>query len=244
MISAIVIDDEPLARNIILEFLKEYPQIQLLAECSNGLEGLKAIQSLQPTLVFLDIQMPKINGFEMLELLDSIPEIVFTTAYDEFAIKAFEAQAIDYLLKPFSQERFNKAIHRFLNTHSNLELNSKLINNPIIQPEEQNRVVVKNGNDIKIIPTIEIFYFEAYDDYVKIHTKDFYVLKKKTMNHFEKVLDSKNFQRVHRSYIIQLKKITKIEVLEKNNHIAILSNGAKIPLSRNGYIKLKEELGL
>jgi two-component system LytT family response regulator len=247
MIKAILIDDEPLARSIVKEYLQAYPAIQVIEECGNGFEGLKAIQQHQPDLVFLDIQMPKINGFEMLELLDPIPQVIFTTAFDEYAMKAFEANAIDYLLKPFTKERFDKAVKKWLSQvpQSTSSINTTaLLENPSKHVEEQNRIVVKNGNNIKIIPVQDVMYIEAYDDYVKIFTKDAQHLKKKTMSHFEQVLDAKKFLRVHRSYILQLAQITRIEPLEKNSHIASLRSGARIPLSRSGYGKLKEILGV
>ncbi len=247
MIKAIVIDDEPLARSIVKEYLQPYSEIAIIEECNNGFEGVKAIQQHQPDIIFLDIQMPKINGFEMLELLEVSPEVIFTTAFDEYAIKAFEAHAIDYLLKPFSKERFDKAIHKFLTStplHKNERNIKSLLENTGKHAEEQNRIVIRNGNAIKIIPVQDVWYIEAYDDYVKIFTKDGQQLKKKTMNYFEKVLDPSYFLRVHRSYIVQLAEITRVDPFEKNNHIALLKSGAKIPLSRSGYIKLKEVLGL
>lgn len=247
MIKAILIDDEPLARSIIKEYLQGFPEIEVMEECNNGFEGVKAIQQHQPELLFLDVQMPKINGFEMLELLEYTPAVIFTTAFDEYAIKAFETLAIDYLLKPFSKERFSKAVQNWLSgrTQSTSTAQVQNLNDTNFNhADEQHRIVVKNGSNIKIIPVQEVNYIEAYDDYVKIFTKDAHHLKKKTMNYFEKVLSSSDFLRVHRSYIVQLSQITRIEPFEKNNHIALLKSGAKIPLSRNGYLKLKEVLGI
>lgn len=247
MSKIIIIDDEPLARSIVLEYLQNYPDLEVVAECNDGFQGVKAIMLHKPDLIFLDIQMPKINGFEMLELLDHTPSVIFTTAFDEYAIKAFEANAIDYLLKPFSQERFDNAIEKWKNKQvSNEVVNpiQTLIENPTKQPDEKNRIVVKNGSDIRIVPTQDVMYIEAYDDYVKIFTKDTYYLKKKTMNYYEQVLDSSKFFRTHRSFIINLQELTRVEPLEKNTYIALLKNGKKIPLSRNGYAKLKETLGV
>lgn len=247
MIKAVLIDDEPLARSIVKEYLQPYTEISVVEECNNGFEGVKAIQQHRPDLIFLDIQMPKINGFEMLELIEQAPAVIFTTAFDEYAMKAFETHAVDYLLKPFSKERFDKAIQKWLLNTSGAKNESTLKN--IIETsgkhaDEQNRIVVKNGSNIKIIPVQDVIYIEAYDDYVKIFTKEGHQLKKKTMSHFEAVLDANEFLRVHRSYIVQLAQITKIEPFEKNNHLALLKSGAKIPLSRSGYVKLKEVLGL
>ena len=242
----IIIDDETLAGSIVKEYLQRHPQLELVAECGDGFEGLKAIQQHQPDLVFLDIQMPKINGFEMLELLEQPPAIIFTTAFDEFAIKAFEAHAIDYLLKPFNQERFDKAIAKWLEQRSKPSeaKTGELLETASQSPSQSSRIVVKNGSKIKIIPVHDIFYLEAADDYVKIHTQEGYFLKNKTMNHFEHVLDKQQFVRSHRSYIVNVQQITRIDPYEKDNHIAILRTGAKVPVSRGGYGKLKAVLGL
>nr|MBK9653534.1 LytTR family transcriptional regulator DNA-binding domain-containing protein [Bacteroidota bacterium] len=247
MIKTILIDDEPLARSLVKEYLKSYNNITIVAECGDGFEGVKAIAQHKPDLIFLDIQMPKITGFEMLELIDEPPAVIFTTAFDAFAIKAFEAHAVDYLLKPFSKERFEKAVNKYLSATDKTKTQNAT--NEILQStnkhyEEQNRVVVKFGGNIRILNAAEIFYIEAYDDYVKIFTKDDYFLKKKTMSYFEDTLSQNDFLRVHRSYIVQLQQITKIEPFEKGNHVALLKNGKKIPLSRKGYSALKDKLGL
>ncbi len=242
----IIIDDEPLARGLVQEYLESHKNFEVIAQCGDGFEGVKAITKHKPDLVFLDIQMPKINGFEMLELLDEMPSVIFTTAFDEFAIKAFEANAIDYLLKPFSKERFDVAIEKWRAKRSDVHQKelAPILENTNKQPEEKNRIVVKNGSDIRIVPVNEIFYIEAYDDYVKIFTKDSYFLKKKTMNYYEEILDPSVFFRTHRSFIINLQQLTRIEPLEKNTYLALLKNGKKIPISRTGYSKLKEVLGI
>ena len=247
MIKAIIIDDEPLARSIVKEYLETQNDIQIVQECNDGFEGVKAIQQHQPDLIFLDIQMPKINGFEMLELLEQQPAVIFTTAFDEFAIKAFDAHAIDYLLKPFSKARFETAIQKWKDQHNNIDSKNKtkvFLETVSKQPEEQLRVVVKAGSKIRIIPVHEIIFIEADDDYVRIHTADGSFLKKKTMQHFEEVLNQKEFVRVHRSYIVSIPQITRIETSEKDTHEAVLKNNQRIPLSKTGYPKLKAVLGL
>ncbi len=243
---AILIDDEPLARTIVKEYLLSYPEIEVVQECNDGFEGIKAIQQYQPDLVFLDIQMPKINGFEMLELIDQPPAIIFTTAFEEYAMKAFESQAIDYLLKPFSRDRFDKALQKWLqqNKQEKYDETQKLINTPGLIPGQQTRVVVKDNGRIKIIPTSQIRYLEAADDYVKIHTAEGIFLKNKTMGYFEETLATQNFIRIHRSYIINIQLITRIDPYEKENHLAILSIGVKLPVSKSGYLKLKQVLGI
>ena len=242
----IIIDDEPLARSIVKEYLQKHPQLSLVAECGDGFEGVKAIQLHQPDLIFLDIQMPKINGFEMLELTDNPPPVIFTTAFDEYAIKAFEAHAIDYLLKPFDQERFDKAIAKWQEQKNKNagNITQELLETASQSPAQNQRIVIKDGSKIKIIPVHDVAYLEAADDYVKIHTKDGYFLKNKTMNHFEQVLDGQQCVRSHRSYIVNVQQITRIDPYEKDNHVAILRSGVKVPVSRSGYGKLKEVLGL
>jgi two-component system, LytTR family, response regulator len=247
MIKCLVIDDEPLARSIVVEYLQKHPEIRVVQECGDGFEGIKAIQQHQPDLIFLDIQMPKINGFEMLELVEQAPGVIFTTAFDEYALKAFEANAVDYLLKPFSQERFDAAVKKWLEKRSVNTAESKaedLSEVPAKQPEEHLRIVVKAANDIRIIPVKDVLYLEAYDDYVKIHTSEGLYLKKKTMSYYERVLDPKQFVRVHRSYIIPLTQLTRIEPLEKDSHVALLKSGIRVPLSRSGYSKLRSVLGI
>ncbi len=239
---AIIIDDEPLARMMVKEYLQSYPDIEILQECNDGFEGIKAIQLYQPDLIFLDIQMPKINGFEMLELIDQPPQVIFTTAFEEYAIKAFETHAADYLLKPFSKERFDKAIQKLkTNTANNTQA---IIETASQSPVQSNRIVVKDGGKIKIIPVTQIQYVEGADDYVKIHTADGVFLKKKTMQYFENSLQQQQFIRVHRSYIINTQLITRIDPHEKDSHLVLLSTGARLPVSKAGYAKLKEVLGI
>ena len=247
MIKAIIIDDEPLARSIVKEYLQGFEQIEVVQECGDGFEGVKAIHQHRPDLVFLDIQMPKINGFEMLELIEQRPAVIFTTAFDEYALKAFETHAVDYLLKPFSKDRFQKAVEKFID-RSAMQQQKKntesLLQSATDLPAQTERIVVKIAGKIRIIPITSIQYLEAADDYVKIHTAEGGFLKNKTMAFFENSLPRALFVRVHRSYIIGVQEITRIEPYEKENHLAILRSGAKIPVSQNGYAKLKAVLGL
>ncbi len=244
MINTILIDDEPLARTITREYLQSYPEISIVAECNDGFEGVKAITQHKPDLIFLDIQMPKINGFEMLELLDPCPPVIFTTAFDEYAIKAFEAHAIDYLLKPYSRERFDKAMQKWLAQRNQAEPVVKTLIEDVRQPEEKNRIVVRESGNIRIIPVHEIHYLGAYDDYVKIYTQKEMFLKKKTMSFYENTLDAEQFIRIHRSYIIQLAQITRIEPLEKDSHVVLLKSGVRLPLSKSGYARLRKVLDM
>ncbi|MFL5810881.1 MAG: LytR/AlgR family response regulator transcription factor [Flavisolibacter sp.] len=245
MIRAIIVDDEPLARSIVKEYLQQIPEIEVVQECNDGFEGLKAVIQHQPELIFLDIQMPKINGFEMLELMEQRPAVIFTTAFDEYAIRAFETYAVDYLLKPFNKDRFDKAIEKFFNQAPAQKKNMEsLLQSETSLPSQTERIVVKTAGKIKIIPVTDIQYLEAADDYVKIFTSEGSFLKNKTMSFFENSLSSNQFVRTHRSYIVNVHDITRIDPYEKENHLAILRSGARIPVSKAGYVKLRQVLGL
>jgi two-component system LytT family response regulator len=243
MIKAIIIDDEPLARSIVAEYISSLKNFEIIAECGDGFQGLKAIQEHKPDLIFLDVQMPKINGFEMLELLEHRPDVIFTTAFDDYAIKAFDSSAIDYLLKPFSKERFLKAINKWEQWRHTKPTEEGDFSN-LEQPIQRERVVIKQGSVIKIIPVSEIEYLESADDFVKIHTKSGSFLKNKTMGYFEQTLDPNHFVRTHRSYIVQIAQITRLDPYEKDSFVAVLRSGVKIPVSRSGYPRLRSSLGL
>lgn len=237
-----IIDDEALAREIIKEYLEKHPGLEVVFEAENGFDAVKEIARTQPDLIFLDIQMPKLNGFELLEIIQENPDVIFTTAYDEYALKAFETRALDYLLKPFSQNRFDQAIQKW--SQQPKKSFENLADFPHKQPEESFRVVIKDGSKIIIIPTEEIDFLEAHGDYVKIHHRGKIHLKNKTMTYYEKTLPPQQFVRIHRSYILNLKRLTRIESYEKNAYLAILITGDQIPISRKFYALLKEKLGL
>lgn len=244
MIKVIVIDDEPLAVDIIKEYLKGHTDITVIATCHDGFSGFKAIQEHKPDLVFLDVQMPKINGFEMLELLEEPPAIIFTTAFDEYAVKAFDNHAIDYLLKPFSQERFDKAIQKFRQQLPEERLKVyKNLTSANVNGEGIKRIVVKTGNSIRIISLKDVLYIEASDDYVYFYTEGEKFIKTQTLKSLEKGLDDKFFVRIHRSYIVQVQQINKIEPYEKEGYVVMLKNGKRLPVSKTGYPKLKASLG-
>lgn len=242
MIKTIIIDDEPLAAGIVQEFLADFPQFEVLEVCQDGFQGLKAIQHHQPDLIFLDVQMPKITGFEMLELIDSPPAVIFTTAFDQYAVKAFDAMAIDYLLKPFSQERFSKAIVKYLAQANEPQIEERGRLNQLA--EKSNRLVVRVKNDIKIIPIHEVTFFEAEDDYISIHTPGGKYLKKMTMKSLEDVMDPGKFARVHRSFMVNLNQITQIEPFERDSYILKMRDGTQVPVSKTGYSRLRQVLGL
>jgi len=242
----IVIDDETPAREILKFYLKEHSQIEIIAECSDGFSGLKTISSLKPDLVFLDIQMPRLTGFELIEVMTEKPAIIFTTAYDQFAIRAFELNAVDYLLKPFPPERLAEAIGKVMNRlgadKEELIPASRLLEKMPEQPGPVNRIVVRKGTAINLIPVDEVKYIEAEDDYVMVHHSTGKALKQQTMKFYEENLPSKDFVRVHRSFIVRVQEINRIEPYGKDNHIAILKSGDRLPVSRAGYKLLKEEL--
>jgi len=245
MYKAIVIDDEQLARQLIKSLLSTYKEVEVVAQCGDGFEGFKAIQDLKPDLIFLDIQMPRLNGFEMLELLDSPPAVIFTTAFDEYALKAFETHAIDYLLKPITRDRFDKAMQKWLQKAGTAQPQAALT--PLLENNVyegyQHRIVVKDNGLIRIIPAQEIFYIEANDDYIKIVTKDGSYLKKSTLSHVEQTLDPQQFVRVHRSYLVPVSELLRIEPYEKESHVALLHCGAKVLVSKSGMARLKTLLG-
>ena len=246
-LTTIIIDDEAPARDLIKAFLKDDHDIDLLGTFQNGFEGLKAINELRPDLVILDIQMPKITGFEMLELLEHHPIIIFSTAYNEFAIKAFELNAVDYLLKPYSRQRFKEALEKA----KSKKLSQSSENTPIkelIKHVNENRhdflerIVVKTGTKIHVITIDHIQYLEAQDDYVMIHTDQGKYLKQKTMKFYEEHLDPKHFVRIHRSFIVKIAEIDRLELMEKDSYILWLKNQTKLKVSKTGYPKLKQAL--
>ncbi len=245
-IKTLIVDDEKLARDIVKNYLRNYPQIDLAGECSNGFDALKMITDLSPDLVFLDIQMPKLTGFEMLEVLENPPVIIFTTAYDQYALKAFEVNATDYLMKPFSEERFAEAILRAENQIKNKSESDKKISDLLKHIDRKDeyleRIVVKNGPKITILPVDSVKYLEAQDDYVMIYTSAGNFLKQKTMKYFEGNLNPAEFIRIHRSYIVKTTEIQQIELFEKETYFVLLKDGKKLPVSKSGYSELKQIL--
>lgn len=246
-INALIIDDEEPARAIIRSYLDSFPEIQIIGECANGFEGLKSIQSEKPDLVFLDIQMPKISGFEMLELLDEYPQVIFSTAFDEYAIKAFEFNAVDYLLKPYSQERFSqsvkKAIGRIAQKEGPSAGLSKIVGGTLPEGVYLDRIVVKTGQKIKVISIEQVEYLEAEDDYVMVYTGDGRYLKQMTMGYLDEHLDPAEFIRVHRSHIVRINQIVQLEPYDKETKVLVMKSGKKIHTSKAGMKRLREVLG-
>jgi len=245
-IKILIIDDEAPAREIIKHYLKEIDSIEVIAECADGFTGLKTISTVKPDLVFLDIQMPRITGIEMVEVLTEKPEIIFTTAYDQYALRAFELNAVDYLLKPFPKRRFleatKKAIDKIRSGQGNKVPASQLLTKSPEASTPVSRIVVRKSNSINIISVDQIRYVEAEDDYVMIYHSDGKALKQQTMKFYEDNLPKADFVRIHRSYIVKVKEIKQIEPYGKDSYVAILHSGDKLPVSRAGYKHLKEEL--
>ncbi len=242
---ALIIDDEPPARLLLRKYLSEIDDIEIIGEYDNGFEGVKGINEQKPDLVFLDIEMPRLNGFEMLELLDELPLVIFVTAYDQYAVKAFEQNAVDYLLKPYAKERLMEAIERAKSLKD--KPHSKGPVEALIRQHQQTqdvleRIAIKTGNRIKIIYVGEIQYLEAQDDYVMIYTGDGKYLKQQTMKYFESHLPSSSFVRIHRSYIARIDFIEQIELYEKDAYIVKLRNGHTLPVSKSGYLRLRDAL--
>jgi two-component system LytT family response regulator len=247
-IRTILIDDEQPARDVVKHYLKEFSQIEIIAEVADGFSGLKAIQELKPDLVFLDVQMPKLTGLELLELLDQPPLIIFSTAYDQYAIKAFEMNAIDYLLKPYSKERFSQAVLKAMSQAGNQNKTPQPVQNLVKTleetPEFLQRIAVKSRHKVSVIPVDEIMFLEAEGDYVMIHTKEAKHLKEKTMKYFESHLDPGQYIRIHRSYIVNARFIDRIEYYDKENYAVLLKTGAKLKASTTGYKILKQVLNM
>ncbi len=243
-IRTIIIDDEELARSIIREHLDEYPEVEIAAECANGFEAVKAISEFKPELIFLDIQMPKINGFEVLELLPEPPNVIFITAYDQYALQAFDVHAVDYLLKPISKERFDEALQR---AKVKIERNTKDDITPVVTAAHKKqqpigRVLVKDGANVHVIRTNDIDYIEAKDDYIAVNAKGKSHLKHYRLSDLEEELDPAQFVRTHRSYIVNIDRVSKIELYAKDSRIAILKDRTRIPISRANYKKIQEML--
>lgn len=238
----LIIDDEKPARDLVKGYLAAVDSVEIVGEAENGFEGHKLISSLQPDVVLLDIQMPKLNGFEMLELLDESPAIIFCTAYDEYAIKAFEQNAVDYLLKPFSKKRLLDALEKVGVKSS--QVHKVLDSEKIDYGHPLTRIVVKDSKSIDIIPTDAIHFLMSQDDYVEIHSNRGKHLKQQRLKYYETALNASKFVRVHRQYIVNVEGIQKLDKYGKESYLAMLKTGEKIPVSASGYTRLREVLDM
>ena len=242
-IRAVIVDDEDLARQVVRELLESHPEIEIAAECANGFEAVKAVTELNPDVLFLDIQMPKLDGFEVLELIGTDMAVIFATAYDQHALRAFEVHAVDYLLKPFGAERFEQALTRARQRIAGkLPPPAELKASTRSPGEFAERIVVRDGTRVHIIPIAKLDYAEAQDDYVALASEGKKHLKQQTISSLEMSLDPARFLRIHRSYIVNLERVTKIEPYGKDTHLSILSDGTRLPVSRSGYGRLRSVL--
>jgi two-component system, LytTR family, response regulator len=243
-IRTILVDDEDLARHVLHEYLSEEPDIEIVAECANGFDAVKLVAEHKPDLLFLDVQMPKLDGFEVLELVGDEMAVVFVTAYDQYATKAFDASAVDYLLKPFDLERFKTALQRVrqrIAANTRQKLNVSALRHAASAPGSYTqRIVVREGTSLHVIPVNQLDYAEAQDDYIALHSCGKTHLKQQTISNLETSLDPSRFVRVHRSFLVNLERIAKVEPYTKDTRLAILTDGSKIPVSRSGYLRLKE----
>jgi two-component system LytT family response regulator len=240
---AVIVDDEPLARGFLREMLQTHAEIAIVRECANGFEAVKAIAETSPDLLFLDVQMPKLDGFEVLELIDPGPVVIFVTAYDQYATRAFDAHAVDYLLKPFSAERFERALERAGSRLGERRLPLEAAAAARTPGERPERIVVKDGTRVHVIPVGKLDYVQAQDDYVALHSGGKSYLKQQPIASLEALLDPACFVRIHRSAIVNLERVERIEPYGKDSRIAILTGGTRLPVSRAGYARLLEAMG-
>jgi two-component system, LytTR family, response regulator len=242
MLRAVIVDDEELARAFLREMLRPHAEIEVAAECANGFEAVKAVAEHSPDLLFLDVQMPKLDGFEVLELIDPGPAVVFVTAYDQYAMRAFDAHAVDYLLKPFGAERFERALERAKARLGERKLPTEVAEERPATDRPQ-RIVVKDATKVHVIPLDKLDYVEAQDDYVALHSGGKSYLKQQPIGSLESALDPARFVRIHRSAIVNLERVARIEPYGKESRLAILHDGTRLPVSRSGYARLLEAMG-
>ena len=240
----VIVDDEPLARAMVRELLSAHPGVEVVAECANGFDAVKAVAELEPDVMFLDVQMPKLNGFEVLELLGADVPVIFTTAYDQYALQAFDVHAVDYLLKPFGPERFGEALSRArarLASREPLPIDALLSEGRPRQPWLE-RVLIRDGAQVHVLPVDSVDYVEAQDDYVCFKAGGKEYLKDQTLASVEARLDPGRFVRIHRSYLLNIDRIARVELYAKDSRVAVLRDGKRLPVSRAGHARLAKLL--
>lgn len=240
----VIVDDEQLARGLLREYLSSHEDIEIVAECSNGFEAVKAVTDLKPDLLLLDIQMPRLDGFEVLELVGREVDVIFVTAYDKYAIRAFDVHAVDYLLKPFSAERLREALDRARKRIATRQVIpvKELTESARPPGAKLERVLIRDGANVHVLPISKIDYIEAQDDYVSFRSEGKQYLKQQTLAEVETALDPSQFVRIHRSYILNIDRLSKLELYAKDSHAAILRDGVRLPVSRSGYARLNAVL--
>jgi len=242
---ALIVDDEELARKLLREMLASHPEIEIVGECGNGMEAVKAVAESEPALLFLDVQMPKLSGFDVLELVDPAGlAVIFVTAFDQYAMKAFDVHAVDYLLKPYSKERFEAALERAKSQNAERAPDAVALA-AVARPAGQflERIVVKDGTKVTLVPTAKLDYVEALDDYVSLATEGKKLLKQQTISSLEAALNPAVFVRIHRSFVVNFERVSRIEPYGKESKVAVLGNGVKLPVSRAGYERLRKVMG-
>jgi len=244
-ITAIIVDDEEHARKALRQSLSEFDDFEIIAECENGVEAVKAVNELDPAVMFLDVQMPRLDGFDVLELLgDKALCVVFVTAYDEYAVQAFDNNAVDYLLKPVDPDRLKKTIAKVINRIAGQQIPAlgKLLVDPKRQKGPLQRILVRDRSEVHVIAVDSICYFEAADDYIAIQTETATHIKQERLTRLEEKLNPYQFCRIHRSYLLNINYLSGIESETKDTKIAILKNGKRLPISRSGYASLRNLL--
>ena len=244
LLRVIVVDDEELARALLRELLGAYQDIEIIAECGNGFEAVKAVTEKKPDLLLLDIQMPKLDGFDVLELIGGEVPVIFVTAYDQYAIKAFQVHAVDYLLKPFGAERLAEALARARTRIGTPEVvpAKALVSEARAARAPLERILIRDRTDVHVIPAAKIDYLESQDDYVSVKVGEKEFLKEQTLSELEQLLDPARFVRIHRRYLLNVARLARIEQAVTDSRVAVLQDGTELPISRSGYAKLREIL--
>jgi two-component system, LytTR family, response regulator len=242
MLRVVIVDDEEPARMAVRQDLEEIGGVQIVAECANGFEAIKAVGDLRPDVLLLDVQMPKLDGFEVLEVIGRDVAVIFMTAYDEYALKAFEVHAVDYLLKPCNPERLREAVSRARSRRQGGVAPTTLRQSARKPGAPLDRIIVRDGADVHVVPVAKVDHVEAQDDYVAIHTGGRSLLKEQTMTELEAQLDPRRFVRIHRSHLLNIDRLAKVELYAKDSRVVILTTGEKLPVSRSGYQRLQQLL--
>ena len=243
-IRAAIVDDEELARRVLRELLAAHQDVEIVAECANGFDAVKAVMELKPDLLLLDVQMPKLDGFDVLELVGGEIAVIFVTAYDSFALRAFEVHAVDYLLKPFGAERLAEALDRARERLGSRERPAfrGLVAETQGKRAPLGRILIRDRADVHVIPIEKIDYVESQDDYISVKVGARSYLKEQTLSDLERVLDPGRFVRIHRRYLLNVSRLAKIEASITDSRTAVLQDGTELPISKTGYLRLRELL--